>query len=260
MQRLFMTEHGDLVSAVTAVEARQILTRITQAERPGPAELVESAARSVIPHVYKMLGRMAGNTSVLIMSGAGYTGAVGYALGRHLSNHGVSVTVVGTGGNYTEIPARQQKAYIDGESRYYYFSDAPSLQPEWFDNFGLVVDALVGGVVYGSLDAGVRECIAGLSGLADTQRGPGDPERPRVLALEIPSGVDPTTGVVDGPAVTADTTISFAVPRTGMTARQCGSIAVADVGISPAAFHREAAITYPCRFRGEFILPLRSFT
>ncbi len=254
-----MTEHGDLVSAVTAAEAQQILARITEAGRPGPAELVESAARSVIPQVYKMIGIASGAVSVLILSGAGYTGAVGYALGRHLANHGVSVTVVATGGDILEVSERQQKAYLEGEGEYFEYTKAPSLGSEWFGHFGLIVDALVGGVVYGNPVPGVRECIAGVSGVVELRRETTSPERPRILALEIPSGVDPTTGVASEPVVTADTTICFGVPRTGMAARQCGSIAVADVGIPPAAFHREAAITYPCRFSGEFILPLRSF-
>jgi NAD(P)H-hydrate repair Nnr-like enzyme with NAD(P)H-hydrate epimerase domain len=131
------------------------------------------------------------------------------------------------------------------------------------DEIVLLVDALLGGYVYGPPDDEVASFLKSLHrrpARASTPTGTPLPESSRrVLSLEIPSGVDPTTGVPFSQFVTADMTICFGFPRTGLSAEQCGSIAVADIGIPPGVFHREAVVTYPCRFDGEGVIRLRNF-
>ena len=60
-----------------------------------------------------------------------------------------------------------------------------------------------------------------------------------VLAIDIPSGLDATTGVVEGGILVADRTITFAAVKTGMLFADgpsvCGEIDVVDVGIDPPA-------------------------
>ena len=56
-----------------------------------------------------------------------------------------------------------------------------------------------------------------------------------VVSADIPSGVDSDTGVVRGPAVHADVTVTFAAPKPGILihpgAGYAGEIVVADIGI-----------------------------
>jgi ADP-dependent NAD(P)H-hydrate dehydratase / NAD(P)H-hydrate epimerase len=60
-----------------------------------------------------------------------------------------------------------------------------------------------------------------------------------VLAVDIPSGLDATTGVVRGGILVADRTVTFAAVKTGMLFSDgpsvCGEIDVVDVGIDPPA-------------------------
>lgn len=60
-----------------------------------------------------------------------------------------------------------------------------------------------------------------------------------VLAVDIPSGLDATTGIVDGGILVADRTVTFAAVKTGMLFGDgpsvCGEIDVVDVGIDPPA-------------------------
>ena len=95
MQRLFLSEAGEPVSAVTASEAMQLirLTEITGA--PGPAEMIESGGRSAYDMVMRIIRGRSG--PVVIVAGPGYTGAIGLSLARHLANHGMTVSAYPVG-------------------------------------------------------------------------------------------------------------------------------------------------------------------
>ncbi len=88
-----------------------------------------------------------------------------------------------------------------------------------------------------------------------------DPSGARVLAVDIPSGIDPITGEVfgDGSAVQADTTVTFAAMKPGLLlgdgARAAGRIVVADIGLDAAAYAHAAVVTHDDVAR---LLPHRS--
>jgi ADP-dependent NAD(P)H-hydrate dehydratase / NAD(P)H-hydrate epimerase len=72
--------------------------------------------------------------------------------------------------------------------------------------------------------------------------------RAPVLALDLPSGVDPTTGVVVGDAVSADVTVAFGWPKLGLMLNparaHCGRLIAVEIGFPPAcALHDAVAIT-----------------
>lgn len=62
---------------------------------------------------------------------------------------------------------------------------------------------------------------------------------PPVVALDIPSGVDPTTGRIPGAVVSADATIMFGWPKAGALfqpgRQQCGRLLAVEIGFPPLA-------------------------
>jgi hydroxyethylthiazole kinase-like uncharacterized protein yjeF len=56
-----------------------------------------------------------------------------------------------------------------------------------------------------------------------------------VLAVDLPSGVDPDTGAADGPAVTANETVTFGAlkPVHVLAAARCGPVHLVDIGLAP---------------------------
>jgi ADP-dependent NAD(P)H-hydrate dehydratase / NAD(P)H-hydrate epimerase len=62
----------------------------------------------------------------------------------------------------------------------------------------------------------------------------------RVIAVDVPSGLDADTGVAYAPAVRADMTVTFGLPKQGLLQRDgprlAGEIWVADIGIPSEAF------------------------
>ena len=71
-------------------------------------------------------------------------------------------------------------------------------------------------------------------------RGPGTgrgARRPLVVAVDLPSGIDADTGVVDGPAVRADVTVTFGTWKPGLLidpgAGHAGVVELVDIGLGP---------------------------
>ena len=89
----------------------------------------------------------------------------------------------------------------------------------------LVVDGMVGIGATGAL----REPMAGLAGLV------GDTGA-TVVAVDVPSGVDASTGVVAGAAVRADVTVTFGVLKAGLLvdpgAEYAGMVECVDIGLT----------------------------
>jgi NAD(P)H-hydrate epimerase len=94
------------------------------------------------------------------------------------------------------------------------------------DDADLVIDALLGTGLRG---APREDAIASIERIG--QRGA------PVLAVDIPSGVDASTGEVEGPAVSADVTVTFHGCKVGHEVGpgrfHCGEVVVADIGLEP---------------------------
>jgi len=90
----------------------------------------------------------------------------------------------------------------------------------------LIIDGLLGIGAAGAL----REQFRPLVEWANDAGAP-------VLAVDLPSGITPDTGAVDGPAITATTTLCMGAYKPGLLvgdARlRCGRIEVVDIGLGP---------------------------
>lgn len=76
-----------------------------------------------------------------------------------------------------------------------------------------------------------------------------DPAGALVLAVDIPSGIDPVTGLVvaGGAAVMADVTVTFAAIKPGLLladgVQAAGRVVVADIGLDAAAYSHSGVVT-----------------
>lgn len=90
----------------------------------------------------------------------------------------------------------------------------------------VIVDALIG---YG-IDGEVRPPASSVIDSMNRRREP-------VVSLDVPSGVDATTGDTLGAAVTPDRTVTLALPETGLDT-VAGAIYLADISVPRTAYER----------------------
>jgi NAD(P)H-hydrate epimerase len=61
-----------------------------------------------------------------------------------------------------------------------------------------------------------------------------------MLSIDIPSGIDATTGIAHSPTVLADVTLTLGLPKLGLLTgdgpQHAGQVIVADIGIPAAAY------------------------
>lgn len=95
---------------------------------------------------------------------------------------------------------------------------------------GVIVDAILGTGAGGMPRGTAAEAVAAIN-----RRAPAA----RVIAVDIPTGVDAATGAIAGEAVSADLTISLHAPKTGQFVApgvfHCGELRVAEIGIPAEA-------------------------
>jgi ADP-dependent NAD(P)H-hydrate dehydratase / NAD(P)H-hydrate epimerase len=177
-------------------------------------ELMENAGRAVAEEVSK---RFPDASEVAVLCGPGNNGGDGFVAARHLLDKGYAVRL-GFKGEPSRLPpdaAAMAKAWTGAV-------EPPSA--ELLSHADVVVDALFG--------AGLARPIEGdFAALIEAVNASGLP----VVAVDVPSGVDGTTGAVKGIAVRAAATVTFFRLKPGhllLPGRElCGETRVADIGI-----------------------------
>ena len=220
----FRTREGVPVPSVTAASMREIDRVATHDFGLDLLQMMENAGRALADIALSELGMRP--RSALVLAGAGGNGGGGLSAARHLHNRGVDVAIVldNDAGALGEATRRQLDILLHSGLAL----TSPGRPAEQrVLGADLVIDALVG---YG-LDGDLRAPTKTLVELAN--------RHPRAtLALDIPTGIDATTGVAIGVAMMPAATVTLALPKTGLAdrARATGRIYLADIGIPREVF------------------------
>ncbi len=235
----FLTGSGMQVPAVTADQMRSV-DRIAVESGLDVLQMMENAGRSLATIATEMHDRSTG--TVVVLAGRGGNGGGGIGAARHLANHGVEVAVVLAYASRLDAAASaQMQAYRLTGAVKAHPGDLATMRP------GLVIDALIGYGLAGPPSAEVAGLISWANGVAAP-----------VLALDVPSGVDATTGDAPGAHVSATVTVTLALPKTGLGSPATGELWLADIGI-PAGVYRAAGLSVPAGlFASEFLVRLDS--
>lgn len=236
------TDTGVAVPAVTAAQMRELDRIATEQLGPSLVQMMENAGRSLALAAIGRLGDGWRSTPIVVLAGSGGNGGGGICAARHLANHGADVTLVVTDeSRLGEVGAWQRHVYRASTGHTVSRADLDRLAP------GLVLDAVLG---Y-SLDGPPRGVAAELISWA---AGTGVP----VVALDVPSGVDATTGAAPGLHVQAAATVTLALPFSGLRPATAGEVWLADLGIPQGVYHRAGLDVPPGLFDGRYLVPLHS--
>lgn len=189
--------------------------------------LMENAGRLVADEVRKLLkGRPC---RVTVVCGSGNNGGDGFVAARHILNQGgdVAVLLAGEQARFTD-ETLGNFLIVKNLNIPVLSSDAQGLAV--LGRSGLIVDALFG--------VGLSRTVRGRCG--DVIRAV-NASRATVVSVDVPSGIDATTGEVLGVGVRADLTVTLAYPKQGLYRAQgpryAGRIKVVDIGIPYEGVH-----------------------
>ena len=198
--------------------------------------LMETAGRAAAGVVADVLGGSAAARRVAVVAGPGNNGGDGLVAARALHARGADVRVAlatsGREGDDRAANRRLAERLADGRLR---VSDTLAVFDGWTPD--VVVDALLGTGTAGPL----REPVAAWTGWIRQQACP-------VVALDVPTGVDASTGEATDGAVRADVTVAFGALKAGLVvgagAHLAGRLVVVEIGVpgreieSAASAHR----------------------
>lgn len=201
--------------------------RVREAEdevlaRTPEGALMQRASHAVAMRAAAMLTEHTGGVAgrrVLLVVGAGNNGGDALWAGAFLRKRGVGVGAV------LLAPGKTHAAGLAALRRSGGRVVPESDVPQWIERADLVVDGVVGISARGPLRPAAAEVF-------DSVTAP-------VLAVDLPSGVEPDTGAVDGPAVRAAATVTFGArkPVHVLNPERCGETALVDLGLPLGTAH-----------------------
>ncbi|HIH69634.1 MAG TPA: bifunctional ADP-dependent NAD(P)H-hydrate dehydratase/NAD(P)H-hydrate epimerase [Methermicoccus shengliensis] len=187
--------------------------------------LMENAGAGIAREIARRFprGRLA------VFAGTGNNGGDGLVAARHLTEHEITVFLLGR--SMASDAARRNLELLTleaerGRVSIVPITDSSQLSDVSMEEFEVVVDAMLGTGAHGAPREPVRSAIE----LINTCHA-------FVVAVDIPSGLDPDTGRADV-AVRADMTLTLHAPKRGFSnpdaGRYTGEVVVVPIGISPS--------------------------
>lgn len=237
----FVTEGGIAVRAVTAAQIREIDRIAIEETGPNLFQMMENAGRSLALQTIDLLGAGWRGARVVVLAGGGGNGGGGICAARHLANRDVDVALVlSDPDRLGDVPAFQRTIFRSTRGREIGIEALPARQPD------IVIDVLFG--------YGLREAPRGRAAeLMAWANGTGAP----ILALDVPSGMNATTGECPGGWMRARATLTLALPKTGLASGTAGDLWLADIGI-PRATYQRAGVNYIDPFGERYRVRLKS--
>ena len=174
-------------------------------------------------------------TKILVVCGSGNNGGDGYAIARllYLQGYAVEIYFVGNDSSRSEENRKQKEI-----SEYYRI---PFVEELIDKNYSVIIDAVFGTGLKRNLEGVYLDTIEKMNRLSGLK-----------VAVDIPSGINDTTGEVMGGALKADMTVAIAFAKRGTIlypgAEYSGKIVIGDIGITQDTLFSEHVLTYGFEF------------
>ena len=237
----FVTDGGVVVPAVTADQMKEIDRIAIEETGPNLFQMMENAGRNLAITAMRFLGSAWQTSSIVVLAGTGGNGGGGIGAAKHLANRGGDVSVVITDEERLgRAPAQQLAIYRGTRGRVLSSDDVSSLDPS------LILDAVIGYSLVGPPRGRTGHMIE----WAEEVKAP-------CLSLDVPSGIDSTTGEAQGVHVTAAVTVTLALPKTGLDVGAVGALRLADIGIQTEVYRRAGHAVPTGIFGDGFTVPIQ---
>ncbi len=183
-----------------------------------PIQLMENAGANVANEIKKRFTSK--GTSVTVVAGKGNNGGDAFAAARHLHGFDVKIVLLGRSKDLrTEETSRNMRILKENGFDIVEITDSSELKT--LSRSEVIIDAIFGTGIHGK----IREPEATAIDLINDASA-------FVVAVDVPSGLDPDTGESEK-AVRADLTVTFHSAKRGLlnAKEYVGELVVADIGI-----------------------------
>lgn len=194
-------------------------------------QMMENAGRCLaLTAKLRFLNNKPQDKIVVVMAGTGGNGGGALVAARRLHNWGAKIHVLITkeDNNFTAIPKQQLDSVRKMGINVRFANEKLHLNH---------LDLILDGVIGYSLKGPPRGTAKTLIEWANQQTAP-------ILALDAPSGLDTTTGTIFEPAIIANATMTLALPKEGLRAKNVknhvGELYLADISVPPALYKKPA--------------------
>jgi ADP-dependent NAD(P)H-hydrate dehydratase / NAD(P)H-hydrate epimerase len=215
--------------------------RLTIASGVAGIELMERAGAAIAA---ALATRHKSGSRVAVVAGPGNNGGDGFVAARLLAERGYSVQVLLAG----EAARLKGDAAIAAKR---WSGPVAAAEPSSLAGSQVIVDALFGAGLDRPVEGAPRVMIEAIN----AQHAP-------VLAVDLPSGINGSSGAIMGAAVNAAQTVTFFRKKPGhllLPGRLCcGATSVADIGIPESVLQRIGTKTFenaPALWRSDFPQP-----
>lgn len=194
-------------------------------------QLMENAGRGVAEAVIREASSFDFKPKVAVFCGKGNNGGDGYVAARHLRNSGLDTVVF----SFVRIAELKGDALVNARiwenmgGEVFLIRTKADLEKRAsaIKHSGVIVDAIFGTGLSSAVRGVQAEAIGFINGLRRNKR--------KVVSVDVPSGIDSTTGGVHGCAVRADLTVTMAIPKAGLYIypgrSYAGRVEVGDIGV-----------------------------
>jgi NAD(P)H-hydrate epimerase len=239
MIKNYRTENGIFIPAVTTEQMIEIDRIAVEETGPNLYQMMENTGRNLAELTIKSLGKSWNKSEILILAGTGGNGGGGICAARHLANRGAKVYVSVTDTEeLKDVPAYQLNILRSTNAKQIRFKELAQLNPD------LIIDAIIGYSLKGKPKGISAEMIDWVSNKLGIR-----------ISLDVPSGVNATSGEKMGTIINPDITMTLALPKTGLLPELTGELYLGDIGIPEKVFQRIIA-NYKSPFQEKYFVKL----
>ena len=237
-KKTHLFDMGQFISDKVSSEEVAILDNNSEWLGIPKSHLMECAGYSFTMEIIKRYNlNNNSNSKVLIFCGTGNNGGDGFVVARHLSSFGIRslLVLIGNPKNIRTQEAKQNWDIISNNLNYIIqiklIKDSTDIEGlskalDESNGFNIIVDGLLGTGIKGNIREPVSTAINFINKLKKIKKIP-------IVSIDVPSGLDPNTGIVAHKAIKSDLVITFHRNKRGMTIdnKYINDICVKSIGI-----------------------------
>lgn len=243
MSLRYFTDAGIEVPAVTTEQMIEVDRVAIEDTGPNLLQMMENAGRNLALQAIASLGETWRGANIVVLAGDGGNGGGGICGARHLANRGAQVRLCLVSPDRLGAAGMWQRHILQSTPAREVDMHALTSTNEPVD---IILDALIGYSLQQAPRGNALRLIQWANGTGAA-----------ILALDIPSGVNATTGDTPGEYIKARWTLTLALPKIGLLPEHTGDLILADIGIPPGAYAGETLkLPYTPPFGDRFLVPL----